>query len=361
MLSTIISLTKKFVSIKSTPENTKALEKILELALLSLKGYTIERFEHNGVRSALIYNSSKRPKKFKVLLNGHLDIIPGKEHQYVPRIKGSKLYGVGSMDMKANVACLIMVFKEVADKVNYPLGLQLVTDEEVGGFDGTKYQIDKGVRADFAIVGEATHLNIENKAKGVLWAKVSTKGKTAHGAYPWKGENAIWKMHNFLNLLHEKYPLPRQERLITTVNLGNIETNNKTFNKIPDNCEVWLDIRYIPEEKDTIVRELKNLLPSGFKLEVAVKEPALSTDKNNPYVQSLKAEIKQATGKNVLVLSANGSSDARHFTRVHCPAVEFGPIGGGMGSDSEWVDIPSLEKYYQILKKFLLSIKSVDN
>src|SRR3989344_4569440 len=132
MLQSIVSLTEKFISIKSTPENAKALGKILELALSNLKGYRIERFEHNRVKSALIYNSLRRPKKFKIILNGHLDIIPGKEHQYVPRIRGRRLYGVGSMDMKANMACLIMVFKEIADKVNYPLGLQLVTDEEVG-------------------------------------------------------------------------------------------------------------------------------------------------------------------------------------------------------------------------------------
>ena len=111
------------------------------------------------------------------------------------------------MDMKANVACLMTVFKDVADKVNYPLGLQLVTDEEIGGFHGTKYQIEKGVRAEFVVVGESTDLNIKNRAKGILWAKISAKGKTAHGAYPWRGENAIWKMNEFLNCLKRQLGL----------------------------------------------------------------------------------------------------------------------------------------------------------
>ncbi len=355
MLHTIVPLTKKFISVKSTSESRKALEEVLEFALSNVKGYIIEHFERNGVKSGLIYNSQKRPKKFEIILNGHLDVIPGKEYQYEPQIKGRRLYGVGAMDMKASVACLILVFKEVANKVDYPLGLQLVTDEEVGGFDGTKYQIDKGVRANFVIVGESTNLNIKNKAKGVLWVKISTKGKTAHGAYPWKGENAVWKMDNFLNRLKKRYSVPKQEKWITTVNLAHIETNNKIFNKIPDSCEVWLDIRYIPEEADTIVSDLKKLLPDEFKLKVIVKEPALSIDENNHYLQLLKTETERATRKNVCILSANGSSDARHFMRVNCPAIEFGPIGGGIGSDEEWVDISSLEKYYQILKSFLLS------
>ena len=69
MLQTIIPLSKKFISIKSTADNTKTLEKILELALSYLTGYTIERFERNGVKSALIYNKKRRPKKFKIILN----------------------------------------------------------------------------------------------------------------------------------------------------------------------------------------------------------------------------------------------------------------------------------------------------
>ena len=355
MIKNIINLSEKLISIKSDPHNDRELTNVLDIALQPLRDFTIERFEKDGVKSALVYNSKKRPSRFKILLNGHLDIIPGKEHQYTPQIKDNRLYGVGAMDMKANTACLIYVFKELAHKVNYPFGLQLVTDEELGGFNGTKYQIDKGVRADFVIVGEATQLDIENEMKGILWAKISSSGKTAHGAYPWKGENAIWKMNSFLHILKKKYPELRKQVWKTTVNVSKIETTNNTFNKIPDDCTLSLDIRYIPEETETIVSSIKELLPEGFRLEIIVHEPAHITKKNNKYVQLLKKEIESVTGKKVSILSANGSSDVRHFARVHCDGVEFGPVGGGMGSDDEWVDIKSLETYFSILKNFLLS------
>src|SRR3989338_8927162 len=241
MINKILSLSKELISIKSTPNNLKALEKSLEIAVSKLTGYAIERFENKGIKSVLVSNSKKRPKRFKIILNGHLDVIPGKDYQYVPKIIRDRLYGVGAMDMKANAACLITVFKEVAKKVKYPLGLQLVTDEETGGFNGTKYQIDKGVRADFVIAGETTNFKIVNKAKGILWIKISTTGKTAHGAYPWNGINAVWKMIKFLNQLEKKYPIPDQQTWVTTVNLSRIVTGNQTFNKIPDDCEVCLN------------------------------------------------------------------------------------------------------------------------
>lgn len=356
MLNKIISLSKKFIAIKSTPENPKELGKILELALVNLKEYTIEKFEHNGVKSALIYNSKKRPKKFKLILNGHLDIIPGKENQYKPFVKGNRLYGVGSMDMKANVSCMILAFKEIANKVDYPLALQLVTDEEIGGFNGTKYQIEKGVRADFILAGEPTNFDIVNKAKGILWMKISSFGKTAHGAYPWRGENAIWKMSEFLGALKKMYPIPSEQKWITTVNLSNMETKNKVFNKIPDDCLISLDIRFTPEDSDLILKKIKKLLPKGFKLEIIAHEPALSTSKDDEFVKKLQEVSEKVIGKNIILREAQGSSDARHYAKINCPGIEFGPIGKGIGSDDEWVDVPSLLDFHNIIKEFLLSL-----
>lgn len=356
MIDEILSLSKHLISIRSVQENPKALSQALETAVSSLKDFTIEKFENNGVKSVLVYASKKRPSKFKVILNGHLDVTPGKEYQYKPKIRDDRLYGVGALDMKANLACLVMVFKDVANKVDYPLGLQLVTDEEIGGFDGTKHQIEKGVRSEFVIAGETTNLNIVNQAKGVLWLKISTRGKTAHGAYPWKGRNSIWEMNKFLARLEKRYPIPNQEKWITTINLSRIQTGNKTFNKIPDDCEVWLDVRYIHGQTDTIINSIKKLMLDGFNLEVVAKEPAFDVDINNQYIQKLKKIAERVSSKKIKLYGAQGSSDARHFTQINCSGVEFGAIGEGIGGDNEWVDIGSLKKYYQILRDFLHSL-----
>lgn len=354
----ILPLIEKLIPIKSTSNDKEGLQKCLEFALSNIQRYTIERFESSGIKSVLVYNTKQRPQKFKIILNGHLDIIPGKEYQYVPYIKGKRLYGVGSMDMKASVATFITVFKELADKVNYPLGLQLVTDEETGGFHGTKHQIDKGVRADFVVVGETTNFHIENQAKGIVWLKIRSQGKSAHGAYPWDGENAIWKMNHFLKSLEKRFPIPKQKKWITTVNLARIETRNQTFNKIPDDCEVWLDSRYIPQDSKKILGEIEELLPNGFTYDVIIQEPAQFVDENNHYIKQLQKTGKRVINKKISLNQGQGSSDARHYTRVNCAAIEFGPIGEGMGTDNEWVDIRSLNQYYTILKTFLLSLNT---
>ncbi len=365
MTSQILNLTSKLITLPSTKDNLKALKQVLDLALSYLKGFTIEYFEKDGVLSALVYPQLKRPKKFKVILNAHLDVVAGKEDQFQPKIKNNRLYGRGAIDMKGAAAVEILVFKELAKKLSYPLALQLVTDEEIGGFSGTKYQIEKGVRADFVIAGEPTDFGINHKAKGIIWAKVYFSGKSAHGAYPWQGENALWKAKKVLDRLEKVYPVPKKESWQTTVNLAKIETSNQTFNKVPDSAILSLDIRYIPEElkgkdfqkgKEILIKKLEKIFQPEGKTETILVEPPQITDENNPFVLALKKSTEEITKKKPKMIVKHGGSDIRHFNQVGVDGVTFGPIGYGLHSDEEWADIKSLEDYYQILNRFLKSL-----
>ncbi len=356
MLEEILKLSEAFIRLRSTAESKDKLDEILDLALSHLHNYTIERFEKGGKPSALVYKGDTRPSKFKVILNGHLDVVPGRESLYEPKVDKDKLIGVGSLDMKASVACLIFTFLSTVDKVSYHLGLQLVTDEEIGGFNGTKYQISNGVNADFVICGEPTNFDIVNKAKGIIWLKIMFKGITAHGAYPWRGQNAILLAKNFLNELFKRFDNPKESKWQTTINLAKIETSNNAFNKIPDDCTVWLDIRYIPEDKDKILQEIHQILPKNASFEILLNEPSLYTREDNLFIQKLTESIRSIIQKSTQIRYANGSSDARHYMDINVAGIEFGPVGGNIGSDEEWVSIQSLQQYFEILQDFLLKI-----
>ena len=85
MINKILSLSKRLISIPSTKENPLELKKVLGSAENELgKGFTVEKFKKNGVPSLLFYNTPRRPKKFKIILNAHLDVVPGKLEQYIP-------------------------------------------------------------------------------------------------------------------------------------------------------------------------------------------------------------------------------------------------------------------------------------
>ncbi|HSW96725.1 MAG TPA: M20/M25/M40 family metallo-hydrolase [Candidatus Saccharimonadales bacterium] len=357
ILDHILKLSKKFIAVPSTLDNPAGLEEVLSIAKKELEGYfAMEEFENNGIPSLLIHNTNKRTKRFKIILNAHLDVVPGKKKQFKPYEKDGKLYGRGSYDMKAAAAIMIILFKNFAQKLTYPIAIQLVTDEEIGGYHGAGYQIKKGISTDFFLMGEPSWLKLNNAAKGVLWIKLTAKGENNHAAYPWLGKNAILNMNQAIRNLESAYPTPITDEWKTTISLTRIETTNKTTNKIPDNCTAYFDIRFLPEEQKTIIKTIQKVLPKGISMEIIVSDHAFHTQRDNVYMQKLSSAAEKILGKQIEYLSTNGSSDARHYEAIGNNGVCFGPLGEGHHSDSEYVDIKSLVDYYHILKNFLLSI-----
>lgn len=354
MNDNILSFSSQLIKIQSVKSNAKELKSVIDYVLHKLPGFTVEHFEKNGVPSVLVYSGKKRPARFRILLNAHLDVVPATDNQFNPYKKNGRLYGRGTMDMKAAAVVEILLFKELASNLNYPLGLQVVTDEETGGFNGTKYQIEKGVKADFVIAGEPTDFGVNNKAKGIIWVKITVKGASAHGAYPWQGKNAITQMNDILIKINKVFPVPKKETWKTTVNIAKIETSNQTLNKVPDDCTASLDIRYIPEEKGTIIKKLEEVIGNS-QLDIVLNEPAQLTAENNRHIKSLISSTKKILGRSSRVIVKPGGSDIRHFNNIGCDGITFGPIGEGLHTDSEWVNIESLKKYHAILYDFLVS------
>ncbi len=91
-------------------------------------------------------------------------------------------------------------------------------------------------------------------------------------------------------------------------------------------------------------------------METILVEPPQLTDEKNPFVFALKKSIKKVIQKQPKMIVKHGGSDIRHFNQIGIDGVTFGPIGYGLHSDEEWVDIKSLEDYYQILNRFLKSL-----
>lgn len=356
-LPSIVALTKKLISIHSTDNNKEQLQYVLQLARKELQErFMIEEYESNGINSLLITNTQQKKKYFPIILNAHLDVVEGAEKQFAVFEKDGKLYGRGAYDMKAAAAVMIELFKSLAHIVDYPLALQLVTDEEVSGRNGTNFQVNQGVRGDFVIVGEGTNFNIINSCKGRINIRLSTYGKAAHGAYVWKGENAIREMLEIIETLEKTFPTPTSESWTTTINLAKLETTNIEFNQVPVDCTAWLDIRYIPDEKDTILEKIKAHIPHDAHLEIIATSNPHATDQQNKYIEILKNTIRSETSYQTVLAAAHGGSDLNFFTDVGVPGIEFGPVGQGNHSAEEWVDIQSLDNYYNVLKSFLLSL-----
>jgi succinyl-diaminopimelate desuccinylase len=252
---------------------------------------------------------------------------------------------------------MIEVFCEHAKQLPYAVGLQLVTDEEIGGEDGTGHQRRSGVLAEHFISGESTGFAVNTDAKGACWVKLTAHGVSAHGAYPWNGMNALHRLHKAIDAVMKIYPVPLKEVWRTSVNLAKIETKNDAFNKVPDEATAFLDIRFTADDvhfksKKIALAFLKKIVGSGISIECAQWGPPHHADSSGTLVRSLHAAIK----KHVKVQPAqktHGASDARFYSDAKTHAVCFGPIGGGLHTTAEWVSIRSISVYKDILREYL--------
>jgi succinyl-diaminopimelate desuccinylase len=358
MSDAIVSLTKKFISLPSYAIDRETCLKILELAQEELKGQTYTSFVKDGIVSLLYTNTPEPTKKCKIILNAHLDVVQGHKEQFNPIEKDGKLYGRGAYDMKAAAATMIHVFKDVAQDLPYTLGLQITTDEEIVGSKGVGYQLEQGVTTEFAITGECgSNLHIINRFRGIYVIKLHATGQKAHAGHLWQGENALLLLYEAINAIMQHYPTPKNPSWQTTVNVAKVETNNIAHNIVPEDATAVLDIRFLPEEKESIIETIKSFLPKSVTLEVEKHMQPHHTQETNSYLQQLVHSIENVTEATPNILPNWGGSDIVFYSTRGIGGVEIGPKGGSHHGNDEWVEIASLETYYQILKDFLLSVK----
>ncbi|BCJ46127.1 peptidase M20 [Actinoplanes ianthinogenes] len=354
------------IGIHSTADRPGELHRALGLVLDLLgPGFEIRRFESGGKPSALVTHPD-RPGRPRVILNAHLDVVPGTPDQFRAHRDGDRLYGRGAHDMKAAALVLATVFRELAGRLPYPIALQLVTDEEMGGFDGTGHQLEAGVRGDFVIIGEQSGLRVVTESKGLVRARLIAPGQAAHAAYPWLGSNALLTLMSAIEKLLGRYPLPTAEAWATTVNVARIETTNEAVNQVPADATAWLDIRCPPEDTDFAARSpaqieahLRQVTGSTVEVLVEAVGTPHRADPDSAGVRALREAI-QTVGHPGSLLRKHGAADSRFYFPLGIDAVIFGPTGDGQHGPSEYLEISSLRPYHDALSAFLQSTSLFD-
>jgi succinyl-diaminopimelate desuccinylase len=349
----------ELLAIPSTSERPAELRRALEYVLdFTGPGFTVERFESGGKPSALVFPGTRR-RDFDVILNAHLDVVPAPPDQFRPRRDGDRLFARGAQDMKVSGLLAAQVFRELAASLPYPVALQLVTDEEVGGRDGTRHQLDHGVRGRFVIVGETSGLHIVNESKGMLVVRLLATGRAAHAAYPWLGDNALVKLQRTVASLLARYPVATEEVWRTTVNLARAGTRNEARNQVPADAEALLDIRFPAGDADLngktvadVTAFLQGFCERGVTPVVDVLDPPHHADQDRPEVRRLQ-HVARRQGYPGDLLRKHGVSDGRFYGELGIPAVAFGVGGSGQHGPDEYADLRTVVPYYHALREFL--------
>jgi succinyl-diaminopimelate desuccinylase len=359
-MAAFLAAAVELLSVESVSGRPDELARAVDLVLdFAGPGFTVERFESAGTPGALVYRGAARPA-FGVILNAHLDVVPAPAAQFRPHREGDRLYARGAMDMKVAALAQALVFRELAGRVPYPLGLMLVTDEETGDPRGTLHQLNEGVTARFAVVGEGSGLGIATECKGIAGVRLTAEGRSAHSAYPWRGDNALLKLNRAIGAILAAYPVPSQEAWRATVSVARVETDNRALNQVPSQAEAWLDIRFPAGDPgldgktpQQLAAYLAGFCEPGVTPVVDRIDPPYRADERHPEIAVLQAAAR-GQGYAGELLRRHGTGDVCFFAEHEITAVEFGIGGDGLHGPGEYADITTIAPYYQALTEFLL-------
>ena len=317
-------------------------------------------------RSNLI---ARLPPKNKIrqtiLLAPHLDTIGADGTKFIPQRKNGRLYGRGACDTKGSVAAMLSALCELANSKSRPLETQVVfaglIDEEHAQA-GSRALAKSKFKADLAVVGEPTRLQVVTAHKGSLWMELETHGKAAHGATPQFGKNAIHEMARIVDLLETNYAAQLRKRKhpllgAATVNVGKISGGAQP-NIVPDRCKVMVDRRTLPGERDAgVQREIAAFLRArklSAKISSAKLAPAVPLETNHklPLVRQLLKCVGQSQPLGVHLFC-----DAAVLSAGGIPSVAFGPgdVAQAHTAD-EWISLSELERGKDLILKFLKSL-----
>ncbi len=300
-----------------------------------------------------------------LLLNAHLDTVgvEGMDAPFSAELRNGRLYGRGSQDMKASIAAMLAAAKALQNadaRLAGDLLLTFVADEEalsVGMADLVRHY-----RADAAIVTEPTDLQICRAHRGFCWHEITTHGRAAHGSRYREGIDAIAHMGRVLVelealgeelLVREPHPLAGPPSLHASTITGGTEVS-----VYPARCTLQVERRTVPGESPAsceaeIQERLDKLasLDDNFRadLQTTFSRAPFEVNEDEPVVQALARMATARLGAPPQHMGATFWTDAALLAEAGIPSVLIGPIGAGLHSVEEWVDVQSVVDLASIL------------
>ena len=320
----------------------------------------IRRYQHSLVVpvSRPAGGAARAARAPHVALVGHLDVVPT-THDGPVRIEDDRLYGAGAADMKSGLALMIdLAEHDHALTAGLALTLVLYSREEGPFLDNELGEVlaqDPELRhVDLAVCMEPSDNKLSLGACGSIHATLTFRGRTAHSARPWQGDNAI---HNAGPLLCELAALgPRETTLdglvYRTVTSVTLAKGGRGRNVVPDQLELNLNHRFAPDTSIAEAqRQIEALVAGRAEITWRDLSPAAPPSGSHPLVVALReagvvtVEPKQAW------------TDVARFAEAGIAAVNFGPGENAQAHQrNEWTSLTRLHEGRAILRRWLATV-----
>jgi acetylornithine deacetylase len=345
-----------------------------------LPGYSPVEWSFDGRPNVATTWKSSSGGGRSLILNGHVDVVPSTpEHHWTHdpwggEVADGRMYGRGAADMKSGVAAMIYAvraLREAGVELAGDVSLETVIEEECTG-NGTLAARARGYEADAAIIPEPLGQTALEAQVGVMWARVTVRGKGAHAERASESVNAILKAYPLMSAVKEleqrvndpKYRIPQFQGSPHPLNynVGIVQGGDWT-SSVPEECTFEVRISAYPGED---LGEVQSRFKSHLA-EAASRDPWLSenppevsfyafraegciVDRNEPVFSALQEHHRSVMEKDLEFFSFTGTTDIRFFNLYRStPATCYGPVGANLHAPDEWVDLESVKDVTKVL------------
>jgi succinyl-diaminopimelate desuccinylase len=315
------------------------------------------------IGNAVVLGRVSGDKPALVLL-GHLDTVPIQDGDFPARRENGRVHGRGASDMKGALAIMLELGRRLGPDGRARLPVELVQvfyDREEGPYDGNGLGPLLAARPDLAraqlgLCLEPTDGALQLGCCGALHATLTFRGRAAHSARPWQGENAITKAGPLLAYLGDlapkdvRFDLPGAPLVFREVKTVTRIEGFTGRNVVPARCDVNVNFRFAPGRAiESAVQELEALAQQfGADCTITDKAPSGSVPLRNPLLEKLRS----ITG--VPVEAKQAWTDVARLTLAGMPAANFGPGEQAQAHQKgESCSEDALERGYLLLERFL--------
>jgi len=328
---------------------------------------TLDRWDNTraNVVASIGSNDADAPT---LLFGVHLDVVPAAKERwqtdpFCPVEKDGRVIGRGSVDMLGGLCAASATMVDLSkNALNGRVIFAATAGEETDSCGVKRFieQYQSQIKNPIGtIIAEPTGMKILRAHRGILWLKVETFGKTAHGSTPQAGINAILKMNTLVNQL-QNWQIPHTPHPLLggcSMSINRIAGGSAT-NIVPDSCSVEIDIRTLPgQDHSEIIDDLKNLCSDlqkndpDFKTQISIIRAvgALETPAGSPFVKA----VCQAT--EIAETQAIGfTTDGPYFEKLNAPVLIFGPGDGSLcHKPDEYIEIDAIEQARQMYNRIV--------
>lgn len=307
-------------------------------------------FDKMGNIVGQIGNGSK-----KLLYDSHIDTVSigdPAEWQWDPfkgKVENGILYARGACDEKGSTPGMIYGLA-IAHKLGLLKGFTAYyfgnMEEWNDGSGPNAFVETEGIKPDFVVVGEPTKMMVYRGHKGRVEMKVTAKGKSAHAASNFLGDNAIYKMLPVIAAIRDMEPQLGDHEFLGhgRITVTDMEVTTPSINAVPNEAIIYIDRRITwGETPEAVIEQVRQVVgdrpdikvdlliyeePSytGFVFPLEKIYPAWLLEESNPFVQSGVKTAKALWGGEPKTGKWDFSTNGTYWCgKAGIPSIGFGP------------------------------------